>query len=75
MRIGRQNHVYKLKHMARLVAANQRQMITLNLWSRGMRALRIALKNHRSVTATLNATALDAAKNPATASRSVRGIR
>src|SRR3954447_14708859 len=70
MRIGRQNHVYKLKRIARLVAANQRQMITLNLWSRGLRALRSALKNHRRVTATLNATALDAAKNPATATRS-----
>src|SRR4051812_16541449 len=75
MRIGRQNHVYKLKRIARLVAANQRQMITLNLWSRGMRALRSALKNHRRVTATLNATALDAAKNPATATRSVLGTR
>jgi glucose/arabinose dehydrogenase len=75
MRIGRQNHVYKLKRTTRLVAANQRQKVTLNLWNRGMRALRSALENHRRVTATLSATALDAAKNPATASRSVRGIR
>jgi hypothetical protein len=75
MRIKGQKHLYKLKRSSRLVAADKRQMITLHLWSRGMRALRTALKNHRRVTATVNATALDSAKNPATATQGLRAIR
>jgi hypothetical protein len=74
MRIAGQTHVYKLKRSARLVPATGRQMITLGLWSRGTRALRTALARHRRVTATVNATALDAAKNSATASHSVRAV-
>jgi glucose/sorbosone dehydrogenase len=74
MRISGQEHVYKLKRRARLVAADRRQMVTLPLWSRGLRALRTALKNHRKVTATISATALDAAKNPATENHSLRAV-
>src|SRR3954447_14457013 len=75
MRIARQTHVYKLKRVARLLAADRRQMITLPLWSRGLRALRTALKNKRRVTVTVDATALDAAKNPAVASEGLQAIR
>jgi glucose/arabinose dehydrogenase len=75
MRIARQTHVYKLKRVALLLAANRRQMITLPLWSRGLRALRAALKSKRRVTVTVDATALDAAKNPAGASQGLQAIR
>src|SRR3954468_19492205 len=75
MRISGQTRVYKLKRSARLVAASRRQMITLGLWGRGTRALRTALKKHHRVTATLNATALDAAKNPATATQHLTAVR
>jgi hypothetical protein len=75
MRITGQTHVYKLKPKARLVAAGGRQQITLGLWSRGLRALRSALKHHHRATATLNAAALDSAKNRATATQGLRAIR
>jgi hypothetical protein len=75
MRISGQTHVYKLKRSARLVAAGGRQTVTLGLWGRGSRALRGALKKRRHVSATLTATALDAAQNRATATRQLTAIR
>ena len=74
MRIKGSTHVYKLRRGTRLVAASRRQKITLALWSRGTRALRAALRQHRRVTATLHATALDSAKNPSTATQQLRAI-
>jgi hypothetical protein len=75
MKIAGQARVYKLKRAARLVAVNQRPTVTLGLWSPGVRALRAALKKGRRVTASVRATALDAAKNPATASQNLQAIR
>jgi hypothetical protein len=75
MRISGQAHVYKLKRKARLVGAGGREQVTLAPWSRGLRALRTALKRHHRATATLNATAVDAAKNRATATQSMHAIR
>jgi hypothetical protein len=75
MRISGSTRVYKLKRMARLVPAGGRSVITLHPWSRGMSALRAALKHHRHVTATLTATALDAAKNSAVATQHLQAIR
>ena len=75
MRIRGDSHAYKLKPQARLIAAGRRQKVTLVLWARGLRALRTALKHHRRVTASLNAAALDAAKNRATATQGLRAIR
>ncbi|HEY0633350.1 MAG TPA: PQQ-dependent sugar dehydrogenase, partial [Thermoleophilaceae bacterium] len=75
MRVSGSTRVYKLKQMGRLVAAGARPMITLHPWSRGMRALRAALKHHRHVSATLTATAFDAAKNSASATQHLQAIR
>ena len=75
MRVSGSTRVYKLKQMGRLVAAGARPMITLHPWSRGMRALRAALKQHRHVSATLTATAFDAAKNSASATQHLQAIR
>jgi hypothetical protein len=74
MHIAGQTRGYKLKRAARLVAVNQRPMMTLGLWSPGVRALRTALKKGRRVTASVKATALDAAKNPAAASQNLQAI-
>jgi Glucose / Sorbosone dehydrogenase len=75
MRISGHKHVYKLQRASRLVAAGGRQKVTAHLWSRGLRALRSALGRHRKVTATLNATALDAAHNTASGTQKLRAVR
>jgi hypothetical protein len=75
MHISGQKHVYKLKRTSRLVAPGAAPKVTAHLWSRGLRALKAALKRHRKVTATLDATALDAAKNEASGTQKLRAIR
>jgi hypothetical protein len=74
MRIHGSTRVYKLKRAARLVSAGGRQQITLQLWGRGLRALRAALRHHRHVSSTLTATALDAGKNQAVAQGHLQAV-
>jgi hypothetical protein len=75
MRISGQKRLYKLKRASRLVAPGGAPKVTVHLWSRGLRALKTALERHRKVTATLTATALDAARNRATGTQKLRAVR
>ena len=63
IKIARQSHVYKLRRLTHLLAARRTVKVTIRPWSAGMRAIRSALRRHRKVTATVNASALDAARN------------
>jgi hypothetical protein len=74
VRIARNAHVYKLRRVARVMAAGNRVIFTLRPWSAGLRAMRAALRRHRRVTATIVGTALDAAKNRGSATWKVTAL-
>jgi hypothetical protein len=74
IKIAGTTHVYKLRRVTRLLAAGKRVTLTLPAWSAGLRAMRAALRRHRGVTATINGTALDAAKNRGSATWTLTAV-
>jgi non-homologous end joining protein Ku len=74
MRIAGSTQVYGLARAARIVVPARRTTVILRASKAGLKALRLAFRNHRRVTASLTVTARDAAGNQSVGTRTLRAV-
>jgi hypothetical protein len=72
LHVGHSKRVYRLRRVARQLAADRRVKFTLRASSRALHAVRRALRHHRRVTANVLVVGRDAAGNTRSARRAVR---